>query len=217
MPRLAQKTPRRQQILEALARMLEASPGERITTAGLAKTVGVSEAALYRHFPSKAKMFEGLLDYVEEVIFTRINGILAEEKNALPRLELILALILGFAEKNPGISRILNGDALAGETERVRNRVAQFYDRIETQLKQVLRDAEVTQGLRSTITPVAASNVLLAAVEGRIAQYVRSKFKRLPTQNWSEQWQLLMAGFFREAIQQKPQHSIAREQSQIIA
>lgn len=217
MPRLAQKTPRRQQILEALARMLEASPGERITTAGLAKTVGVSEAALYRHFPSKAKMFEGLLDYVEEVIFTRINGILAEEKNALPRLELILALLLGFAEKNPGISRILNGDALAGETERVRNRVAQFYDRIETQLKQVLRDAEVTQGLRSTITPVAASNVLLAAVEGRIAQYVRSKFKRLPTQNWSEQWQLLMAGFFREAIQQKPQHSIAREQSQIIA
>ena len=140
MPRLAQKSSRRQQILEALARMLEESPGERITTAGLASAVGVSEAALYRHFPSKAKMFEGLIDYVEEVLFSRIANIISDEAYAISRLERISALLLGFAEKNPGISRIMNGDALAGETERVRGRVAQLYDRLELQIKQVLRD-----------------------------------------------------------------------------
>ena len=211
MPRLAQKTPRRQQILEALASMLEASPGERITTAGLAKAVGVSEAALYRHFPSKAKMFEGLIDYIEEAIFSRVTQILKDEVNAYTRLERICALLLGFAEKNPGISRILNGDALAGETERVRGRIAQFYDRLETQIKQVLRDAELNQGLRPSITAAAASNMLLSVIEGKVAQYVRSKFKRLPTQYWPEQWQHLMEGFFRESLAQPPRHSVSRQ------
>lgn len=217
MPRLAQKTPRRQQILEALAHMLEVSPGERITTAGLAKEVGVSEAALYRHFPSKAKMFEGLIDYIEEVVFSRVSNILNEEPKALMRLERILALLLGFAEKNPGISRILYGDAIAGETERVRARVAQFYDRIETQLKQVLREAEIGEGMRPTITAAAASNMLLAVVEGRISQYVRSKFKRTPTQYWPEQWQQLMSGFFRESVPEAPRHSISRQQAPLMA
>ena len=217
MPRLAQKTPRRQQILEALAEMLEASPGERITTAGLARAVGVSEAALYRHFPSKAKMFEGLIDYIEDVVFSRVTKILSEESHAYTRLERILALLLGFAEKNPGISRILNGDALAGETERARSRVAQFYDRLETQLKQVLRDAEINEGMRSNITAAAASNMLLAIVEGRISQYVRSKFKRSPTQYWPEQWQQLMTEFFRESLAQAPQHSMSRQQAPLMA
>ena len=107
MPRIAQKNNRRQQILEALAHMLEASPGQRITTAGLAKQVGVSEAALYRHFPSKAKMFEGLIEFVEEAIFSRVNMIVNEEQSAAVRIERILTLLLGFAEKNPGICRIL--------------------------------------------------------------------------------------------------------------
>src|SRR5690606_11558534 len=125
------KIPRRQQILEALAQMLEASPGERITTAGLARTVGVSEAALYRHFPSKSKMFEGLIEFIEETVFSRVTLILSEEPDAAVRCEKILGLLLAFAERNPGISRILTGDALAGETERLRNRVAQLYERLE--------------------------------------------------------------------------------------
>ena len=216
MPRLAQKTPRRQQILEALASMLEAAPGELITTAGLARTVGVSEAALYRHFPSKAKMFEGLIDYIEEAIFSRMTLILNEEGNAYTRLERIFALLLGFAEKNPGISRILNGDALAGETDRVRGRIAQFYDRLEIQIKQVFRDAELNEGLRPCITAAAASNMLLGVIEGKIAQYVRSKFKRPPTQHWPEQWQQLMEGFFRESLSQAPRHSLARQASPAI-
>lgn len=211
MPRIAQKYSRRQQILEALAHMLEVAPGERITTAGLAKEVGVSEAALYRHFPSKAKMFEGLIEFVEEAIFSRVNVILGEESQAMPRLERIMLLLLGFAEKNPGISRILNGDALAGETDRLRARVAQFYDRLEMQLKQVVRDAEINESIRPTITAASAVNVLLAAAEGRIGQYVRSEYKRMPTHNWQEQWQMMMSGFFRESVAQKPQHSLARQ------
>ncbi len=211
MPRIAQKNNRRQQILEALAHMLEASPGQRITTAGLAKQVGVSEAALYRHFPSKAKMFEGLIEFVEEAIFSRVNLIVNEEQSAAVRIERILTLLLGFAEKNPGISRILNGDALAGETDRLRQRIAQFYDRLETQLKQIVRDAEISESLRTTITAASAVNLLLSSVEGRISQYVRSEFKREPLAGWNEQLQLLMAGFFREAVLQKPQHALSRQ------
>ena len=217
MPRLAQKSPRKQQILESLAIMLEREPDQRITTKSLAVSVGVSEAALYRHFPSKSKMFEGLVDYVEDAIFSRVKLINSEESRALQRLERLLALLLGFAEKNPGISRILNGDALAGESERVRNRVAQFYDRLELQIKQILREAEINEGIRPSITAVAASNLLLSTVEGKIGQYVRSKYTRKPTQGWPEQWQLLMDGFFREALSQKPQHSITRQQTPLAA
>ena len=215
MPRLAQKYSRRQQILEALAAMLEAAPGERITTAGLAKQVGVSEAALYRHFPSKAKMFEGLIEFVEEAVFSRVNAIINEEQSAVARLEKVMVLLLGFAEKNPGISRILNGDALAGETERVRDRVVQFYERLETQIKQILRDAEIHESMRSSISAPAASNLLIVVVEGRISQYVRSKFSKLPTSNWPEQWNQLISGFFREV--QAPQHSLSRQQSPLVA
>ena len=150
------KSQRRQQILEALAQMLEAHPCERITTAGLAKEVGVSEAALYRHFPSKAKMFEGLIEFIEETLFTRVNIIIAEEVSAAKRCEKMMTLLLAFAERNPGITRILTGDALAGESERLHLRVAQLFDRFETQLKQVLREAEVREGLRPVI-PLAAT------------------------------------------------------------
>ena len=196
------KSQRRQQILEALAQMLEANPGSRITTAGLARQVGVSEAALYRHFPSKSKMFEGLIEFIEETLFSRINIILGEEPAAAARCQKMLMLLLAFTERNPGITRILTGDALAGEAERLHQRVAQLFDRFETQLKQVIREAEVREGLRPVIPLPAAANLLMAAAEGRISQYVRSDFKRAPTTDWAQQWELLIDGFFREAITQ---------------
>lgn len=196
------KTQRRQQILEALAQMLEANPGNRITTAGLAAQVGVSEAALYRHFPSKSKMFEGLIEFIEDTLFSRINIILNEEPSAMVRCEKMLMLLLAFTERNPGITRILTGDALAGETERLHQRVAQLFDRFETQLKQVIREAEMREGLRPTIALPAAANLLMSAAEGRISQYVRSGFRRPPTADWHEQWDILMQGFFREAVAQ---------------
>ncbi len=196
------KSQRRQQILEALARMLEANPGNRITTAGLAKQVGVSEAALYRHFPSKSKMFEGLIEFIEDTLFTRIGIILGEESTAQKRCEKMLMLLLVFTERNPGLTRILTGDALSGETDRLHQRVAQLFDRFETQLKQVIREAELREGLRPTLSLAAAANLLMATAEGRISQYVRSGFQRPPTSDWSKQWELLMGGFFREAITQ---------------
>ena len=194
------KSQRRQQILEALAQMLEANPGNRITTAGLAKQVGVSEAALYRHFPSKSKMFEGLIEFIEETLFSRIKLILNEESSAAGRCEKMLMLLLAFTERNPGITRILTGDALAGETERLHLRVAQLFDRFETQLKQVIREAEVREGLRPAIPLSAAANLLMATAEGRISQYVRSGFRRSPTEDWKLQWDLLMSGFFKPAV-----------------
>ncbi len=188
---------RRDEILQALATMLETHPGGRITTAKLAAEVGVSEAALYRHFPSKAKMFEGLIEFVEEAIFSRVKIIMAEENQATQQIAKILHLILAFTERNPGITRIFNGDALAGEHERLRSRVAQFYDRLETQLKQILREAELREGLRTRITVNSCANLLLAATEGRIGQFVRSEFKRRPTESWDEQWQFLSEQIFR--------------------
>lgn len=178
--------------------MLEASPGARITTAKLAQQVGVSEAALYRHFPSKSKMFEGLIEFIEETLFSRINVILAEDPHVLSRCEKMLSLLLGFTERNPGITRIMTGDALAGETERLHTRVAQLFDRFETQLKQVLREAEMREGLRPILPVNTAANLLLAAAEGRISQFVRSGFQRSPTENWPDQWQQLSTGFLRE-------------------
>jgi len=180
--------------------MLEANPGNRITTAGLARQVGVSEAALYRHFPSKTKMFEGLIEFIEDTLFSRINIILSEEQTASQRCEKMLMLLLVFAERNPGLTRILTGDALTGETERLHARVAQLFDRFETQLKQVIREAELREGLRPSIPLPAAANLLMAAAEGRISQYVRSGFQRLPTTEWARQWELLIGGFFRNAI-----------------
>lgn len=190
------KPSRRQQILEALAHELEKSPGRRITTAGLARAVGVSEAALYRHFPSKAKMFEGLIEFVEETVFGLVNRILSDETQAIARCEKIMVLLLGFSARNPGISRILVGDALTGETERLHHRVGQFFDRIESQFKQILREAEVAGELRGRQHVAATANMLLAVAEGRMNQYVRSNFKRSPMAEWDEQWPLLTAAVF---------------------
>ena len=193
------KSDRRQQILEALAQMLEASPGERITTAKLAAQVGVSEAALYRHFPSKAKMFEGLIEFIEETLFSHISTLLAEEDSAADRCGGMLTILLRFAERNPGFTRILTGDALTGETERLHARMVQLFDRFETQLKQILREAEMREGIRPMLPVNVAANLLLALAEGRISQFVRSGFQHPPTEQWPEQWQQLMTGFFRPA------------------
>jgi TetR/AcrR family transcriptional regulator len=188
---------RREHILQALAQMLENNPGGRITTAALASEVGVSEAALYRHFPSKARMFEGLISFIEETLFTRISRILNDGSNALAQCEKILFLTLTFAEKNPGITRILNGDALAGESERLRTQVSQIFDRLDSQLKQLLREAELREGLRTAITVSATTNLLIAFLEGKVRQYVRTDFKQLPTEYWEDQWVNLRAHIFR--------------------
>lgn len=185
------KPSRRQQILETLAVELEHLHGERITTAGLAKAVGVSEAALYRHFPSKAKMFEGLIEFIEESVFGLINRIMQEEKHVVRRSEKILTLVLGFAQKNPGITRLMTGDVLTGETERLRKRIDKFYERLETQLKQVLREGEAAGECKIGEKLPAIANLFLASVEGRMQQFVRSGFSAQPLRLWDEQWQLL--------------------------
>jgi TetR/AcrR family transcriptional regulator len=147
-------------------------------------------------------MFEGLIEFIEETLFSRIKIILAEETGAARRCEKMLTLLLTFSARNPGITRILTGDALAGESERLHHRVSQLFDRFETQLKQVLREAEMREGLRPVLPLSAAANLLLAAAEGRISQFVRSDFRRPPTADWPEQWQLLIGGFFRETVTQ---------------
>jgi len=190
---VTQKPNRKQQILECLARMLESGHGQRITTAKLAADVGVSEAALYRHFPSKARMFEGLIEFIEESIFSRINLILNDHKEALVRCHHILHVLLIFAERNPGMCRILSGDALMGENERLRTRVNQFFEKLESQFKQVLRERKLREGKGFTINEQALANLLTAYAEGKISQYVRSEFQKKPSNDFNDQWQFLMA------------------------
>ncbi len=190
------RSDRRQQILEVLATELETHPGSRITTASLARAVGVSEAALYRHFASKAQMFEALIDFAEESVFGLTNRILEQEKDVIIRCERVLMLLLGFAERNPGITRVLLGDALVGENERLRARAAKFFERVETQLKQILREAHLTDGPRAAISIDAAANQIMAMIEGRASQFVRSGFERKPTLQAEDQWKALQVGLF---------------------
>lgn len=191
-----EKPSRKQQILEALATMLEQSPGERITTSGLARQVGVSEAALYRHFPSKAKMFDALIEFIEDTIFSRIHIIMNEEPSARERCNQCITLLLTFAERNPGITRILTGDPLAGETDRLRTRVMQFFERFETQLRQFLREAELREGQGPGLDVNVAANLMLSSAEGRISQFVRSNFTRMPTRDWPAQWNAICSAIF---------------------
>ncbi len=193
----AKKGSRAQEILQTLARMLETSKG-RITTAALASELGISEAALYRHFPSKTRMYESLIDFIEETIFGRVRTIINDEPDAVSQCYRILSLVVAFCQKNPGITRILNGDALAIENERLHNRVAQFFDRLEAQLKQALREAEIRDGLKLRVPVSVAANLMLVCVEGRISQYVRSDFKTSPNDNWSEHWALITSGIFEQ-------------------
>ena len=188
---------RKEQILQSLAAILEQSPSGKITTASLAKQVGVSEAALYRHFPSKTKMFDELIEFAELTIFTRINMISSEQISASSKCEKISKLVLTFAEKNPGISRILAGDALWGENERLRFRVNQLFDRIEVQIKQILREDRYTNDNNMTTHPNISADIFMSFIEGKIAQFVRSDFSKSPTEDFDLKWESFAQNILR--------------------
>lgn len=186
------KKNRKQDILQNLAFMLENELSDRITTAKLAKQVGVSEAALYRHFPSKARMYESLLDFSEESIFGLIRKIDAEPLKAVEKIYQISNLLLGFSQKNPGISRLLTGEVLLGEPLRLKERISQLFDRLELELKQIHRDETVREG-NSSLNSAAVAKLVTSILEGRIQQFVRSKFKISPTEHWEAQWKFIEA------------------------
>lgn len=188
------KRNRREEILQALAQMLESSDGsQRITTAKLAANVGVSEAALYRHFPSKTRMFDSLIEFIEDSLITRINLILQDEKETFNRLRLILLLILGFAERNPGLTRIMTGHALMFEQDRLQGRINQPFERIEAQLRQVLKERKLREGKGFIVDETLLASQLLAFCEGMLSRYVRSEFRYRPTQEFDARWPLLAA------------------------
>lgn len=191
MSRVNGNSGRRREILEALAKLFEAQPCGRVTTAALARELGISEAALYRHFPSKARMIEGLIEFIEDALFGRIRVILQETPEAGARLYQICALVLLFAERNPGMVPLLTGDALAGETERLRRRIGQLYERLEAQLRQILREGEARERLAVSATPSAVTALLIALIEGKLRRFARSDFADRPTAQWPEQWALL--------------------------
>ena len=182
---------RKLQILQTLATMLETPRGERVTTAALAAKLDVSEAALYRHFASKAQMFEGLIEFIESTVFSLVNKIQSESEDGVAQAEQIVALLLGFAQKNPGMTRVLIGDALVNEDERLQARMNQLYDRIEAALRQSLKIAQA--GGAWPGDPVADANVLLAFVVGRWTLFAKSGFKRLPQDGWDAQRKYLFA------------------------
>ena len=189
-----EKKNRKQEILETLAYMLEANPGDRISIAALAKSVGVSEAALYRHFPSKTKMFEGLIEFAEEAVLSRIIGISGESLTAFEKLERMTYVYLVFCERNPGITRLLTGDAINGERDRLHTRVRQFFDRFSTEMRKALSKAELEEGLHFKLSIKNTVAMLQATAEGRVSAFVRSQFKDMPSEAWKEQWQVLSAG-----------------------
>jgi TetR/AcrR family transcriptional regulator len=182
---------RRLQILQTLAAMLETPRGEKITTAALAARLDVSEAALYRHFASKAQMFEGLIEFIETTLFSLVNRITGETTDGVAQATQIVDVLLGFAEKNPGMTRVLIGDALVNEDERLQARMNQLYDRIEASIKQSLKIAQV--GGARPGDPVTEANALLAFVIGRWMLFAKSGFKRAPQEGWDAQRKYLFS------------------------
>ncbi len=183
---------RKLQILQALAAMLEQPKGEKITTAALAARLGVSEAALYRHFASKAQMFEGLIEFIESSVFGLINQISEREANGVEQAHAILQMLLAFAANNPGMTRVLIGDALVNEDERLQLRMNQFYDKVELACKQSLRVA-VTQGHGNEADVAARASLLVSYVVGRWHRYAKSGFRQNPTEGTSLQLALMLA------------------------
>jgi len=182
---------RRLQILQTLAGMLETPKGEKITTAALAAKLECSEAALYRHFASKAQMFEGLIEFIEQSLFSVINQITSEESQGFKQVEMIIGLLLRFAQKNRGMSRMLIGDALINEHERLQARINTVLDKIEAALKQSLRIAASQDNLKPDADFGALANLLRCYVVGRWEQYARSGFSREPLTQWPQQWPML--------------------------
>jgi TetR/AcrR family transcriptional regulator len=194
---MSNKNNRRQQILESLASELEIKSGSRITTASLAAAVGVSEAALYRHFASKAQMFEALIEFAEDAIFNLFAQIIRVEKKPQDRCFKLVSVLLQFAERNPGISRVLVGDILVGEDERLRVRTSRFFSRIETQFKQVLRERNLMESSEVGQDDITnGAQLLLSVVLGRFGRFVAGNFKEPPSMNWAPQWEMLSKGMF---------------------
>ena len=178
-------------ILQTLAAMLENPKGEKVTTAALAARLDCSEAALYRHFASKAQVYEGLIEFIESSLFAVINQIAAEEVQGLQQVEHILALLLNFAERNRGMTKVLTGDALVNENERLQARINLLLDRVEAALKQALRVAATQEQISAHADFGGLANILLCYVIGRWQQFAKSGFTREPMANWAKQWSML--------------------------
>jgi TetR/AcrR family transcriptional regulator len=187
---MAKTGERKAQILQTLAKMLEEPKAERVTTALLAARLDVSEAALYRHFASKAQMYEGLIEFIEQTLFTLVNRIQADEKDAMKQVEATLVTLLGFAQKNPGMTRVLTGDALVIEDERLQHRVNQLVDRLEASLRQSARLAVTAGQLPADWDVGAYATTLIAYVIGRWHLFAKSGFKRSPTEGWPQHWRV---------------------------
>ena len=183
---------RKLQILQTLATMLEQPKGEKITTAALAARVDVSEAALYRHFASKAQMFEGLIEFIESTVFGLINKITEQQENGLSQVQAIVAMLLNFAERNPGMTRVMIGDALVNEDERLQARMNQFVERIELALKQSLRVA-ASQGQANEADVAMRANLIVSAVLGHWHRYARTGYRQNPSANAQLQIAMLLA------------------------
>jgi TetR/AcrR family transcriptional regulator len=190
---MAKTGERKAQILQTLASMLEEPKAERVTTALLAARLDVSEAALYRHFASKAQMYEGLIEFVETTLFGLVNRIQADEKDPLKQVESMIASMLGFAQKNPGMTRVLTGDALVNEDARLQQRVNQLIDRLEASLRQSGRLAVTGGQLPPDWDVNAYANTLIAYVIGRWHLFAKSGFRRSPTEGWAQHWRVFAA------------------------
>ena len=190
---MAKTGERKAQILQTLAAMLEEPKAERVTTALLAARLDVSEAALYRHFASKAQMFEGLIEFIEQTLFSLVNRIQADEKDAMKQVEAMLVALLAFAQKNPGMTRVLTGDALVNEDERLQLRVNQLVDRLEASLRQSTRLAVTAGQLPADWDVNAYATTLIAYVIGRWHLFAKSGFKRSPTEGWPQHWRVFSA------------------------
>lgn len=184
---------RKLQILQTVAEMLEQPKGEKITTAALAARLELSEAALYRHFASKAQMFEGLIEFIEQTVFGLINKITQDEKSGLVQLEAMVQMLLAFAQKNRGMTRVLTGDALVNENERLQVRINQLLDRIEASFKQSFRMAATQGELGEAVDVGARANALLCYVIGRWQLFAKSGFARDPLQGWPAQQPILLS------------------------
>ena len=192
MPRV--KGERRLEILKALAQMLEQPKWGKITTAALAEKLDVSEAALYRHFASKAQMYEGLIEFIENSVFTLANKIAQDESDGRKQAAKLVEMLLAFAEKNPGMVRVMTGDALVGEHERLQARMNQFYDRFESTLKQALRSPGADAGQKPSDADVSAHAAFLTRyMIGCLHQFAKSGFTRKPTESYAAQRRFLAA------------------------
>ncbi len=191
---MARTGERRTQILHTLAHMLENPVSEKVTTASLAAKLQVSEAALYRHFSGKAEMFEGLIEFIEQTVFALINKITTEEKSGSKQVEAIVSVLLGFAQKNRGMTRVLIGDALVHEDDRLQARINQLHDRLEAALKQAVRFAVSQNEIAENTDATACANLIVSFVTGRWHQYAKSGFRRDPVELWNHQWRQIMEG-----------------------